>query len=206
MQRPRSIDPFLELIRLLRPQATLWGAIRACGSWAVSFRARRDLLFFRVDSGRCLLIRPNQEPLRLISGDFVLIRADTPFSVASDLQAKPLDSEKLVAAIRSTEMVVGQGVGGEVVIRGGRFVFGTANEDLLTGLLPSFIHVRAGKTGSRRTRTLLAMNEVESLDPGPGGNFVVARLMELLLVELVRGTHTSLNHCRRGCFEVYPIR
>ena len=60
--RPSAIDPFLDLIRLLRPQATLWGAIHASGRWAVGFRERHDLLFFRVDRGGCLLLESGKEP------------------------------------------------------------------------------------------------------------------------------------------------
>ena len=59
--RPGAIDPFLDLIRLLRPQATLWGAIRANGRWGVGFRERHDLLFFRVDRGQFLLLRTQQK-------------------------------------------------------------------------------------------------------------------------------------------------
>ncbi len=100
IDRPNAMDPFVDLIRLLRPQATLWGDIRARGRWAVSFRARHDLLFFRIDRGRCLLLRPGEEPRELAPRDFVLIRTTAPFAVGSDASTKPLDSEALVAAAR----------------------------------------------------------------------------------------------------------
>ena len=65
INRPEAIDPFLDLIRLLRPQATLWDAIRASGRWGVGFRERHDLLFFRVDCGQLLLLRANEKALIL---------------------------------------------------------------------------------------------------------------------------------------------
>jgi AraC-like DNA-binding protein len=184
--RPNAIDPFLDLIRLLRPQATLWGAIRASGRWAVGFRERHDLLFFRVDRGRCLLLRPKEEPLQLGPGDLLLIRTLTPFVLASDRQVEPVDSETLVATTRSTTMHVGLGKKEPATIRGGRFVFDTANEELLVPLLPPLMHVALSKTKSARVLALLSMNEAENDSPGPGSDFVVARLMELLLVELLR--------------------
>ena len=82
--RPNAIHPFLDLIRLLRPQATLWGAIRSPRPMGVGFRERHDLLFFRVDEGRCLLLRSDEEPLHVRSGDFLLIRTVAPFVLASD--------------------------------------------------------------------------------------------------------------------------
>ena len=196
--RPNPMDPFLDLIRLLRPEAMLWGAIHAGGRWGISFRARHDLLFFRVDRGTCLLRRPGEEALQLGPHDFVLIRAVTPFTVASDPKTEPVDSETLVTATRSTEMHVGTGDGEPVVIRGGRFVFDTVNEDLLMGLLPSVVHVASGEASSERAHALLAMNETESLAPGPGSDFVIARLMELLLVELLRSEALSAHSSQVG--------
>ncbi len=185
--RPNAIDPFLQLIHLLRPQATLWGAIRASGRWGVGFRERHDLLFFRVDRGKFLLLRSNEEPLQLDPGDFLLIRTIAPFVLASDRQVEPVDSETLIATTRSTTMRVGVGKTAPVTIRGGRFVFETANEDLLVNLLPPLVHVAVSSTNSTRILALLSMNEAESDAPAPASDFVVARLMELLLVELLRG-------------------
>ena len=180
------MEPLLDLVRLLRPQKTLWGTIRASGRWGVGFPARHDLLFFQVDRGTCQMLRPDAAPRHLIPGDFVLVRASTPLTLASDPATKPVDSWARVATTRSTELRVGEGRGKNVVVRGGRFVFGTANEKLLTGLLPSLVHVVSRGVRSERVRTLLALNEVESRVPGRGSAFMVARSMELLLVELLR--------------------
>ena len=199
--RPNAIDPFLDLIRLLRPQATLWGAIRATGRWGVGFRERHDLLFFRVDRGRCLLLRSNEEPISLDTGDFFLIRTIAPFVLASDRQVKPVDSENLVATTRSTTMRVGVGDTEPVSIRGGRFVFEAANEELLVQLLPPLVHIALNKTASARILALLSMNEAENGAPGPGSDFVVAHLMELLLVELLRGEALIAQPAKAGLLQ-----
>ena len=193
-----SIDPLLEVIRLLRPQATLWGDIQATGRWAVGFRERHDLLFFRVDRGSCLLLQSQRKPVNLAPGDFVLIRTIAPFALASDQQTEPVDSETLVATTRSTTMRVGIGKAEATTIRGGRFVFDTTNEELLMQLLPPFLHVASREAMSARTRALLAMNEEENNAPGPGSEFVVARLMEVLLVELLRREAVDIQPIKTG--------
>ena len=199
--RPSAIDPFLDLIRLLRPQATLWGAIGANGRWGVGFRERHDLLFFRVDCGQFLLLRTAEDPLHLGPGDFLLIRTIAPFVLASDRQVEPADSETLVATTHSTTMHVGQGKTEPVTIRGGRFVFNTANEELLVDLLPPLVHVAVSKTKSARILALLSMNEAENDAPGPGSDFIVARLMELLLVELLRGEPPVAQQTKAGMIQ-----
>lgn len=180
------MDPFLDLIHLLRPQATLWAGIEGIGRWGVSFRKRDDLLFCWVQRGKCQLIRPDVAPVHLEPYDFVLVRTSTPFTLTSDPATEPVDSETAVALTKDTGLKLGEGTHSPVTLRGGRFVFDTANEDLLTGLLPALVHVVAGDTSSWRVRSLLEMNETESLQPGPGSKFIIARLTELILVEILR--------------------
>lgn len=180
------MDPFLDLVRLLRPRATLWGGIEGIGRWGVSFRQRNDLLFCWVERGECLLTRPLAAPVRLRSDDFVLIRSVAPFTLTTDPTVEPVDSEAMVAATMKTALKLGERGGAAVTLRGGRFVFDTANEDLLTGLLPPLVHVAAGETSSWRVRSLLKMNETETLNPGPGAALIIAGLMELILVEILR--------------------
>ncbi len=97
-----------------------------------------------------------------------------------------MDSWALVASTRSRHMRVGD-IGGEpALIRGGRFVFDAGSEHLLASLLPPLLHVASGSAASDHVRALLAMIEAESHDSGPVSEFVVVRLMELLLVGLLR--------------------
>lgn len=180
------MDPLVDLIRLLRPSATLWGGIRAAGSWGVSFNQREDLLFCWLETGECQLTRPDAPPLHLKTNDFVLIRTVTAFALVSDVGSTTLESDTLVAATRQTTIELGEGGAPGVVLHAGRFVFDTANEELLSGLLPSLIHVAATDATSPRLRSLLAMNLHEALEPRPGGAFVVGRLMELILIEILR--------------------
>lgn len=193
------MDPFLELIRLLRPQATLWGGgIEASGRWGVSFPKRDDLLFCWVQRGGCLLVCSFGDPLQLQTDDFVLVRTSESFTLTSDVSLAPVDSAIAVANARDRALKLGEGSDSPVTLRGGRFVFDTANEGLLTGLLPSLVRVAAEDISSWRVRSLLKMNETESLRPGPGSEFVVGRLMELILVEILRGESLETGAAASG--------
>jgi AraC-like DNA-binding protein len=88
-----------------------------------------------------------------------------------------------------------------VIIHGGRFVFDTANEQLLVDLLPPLLHVAVSKTKSTRILALLSMNEAENDAPGPASDFVVTRLMELLLVELLRGEALLAQEAKGGMLQ-----
>ncbi|MDE1161410.1 MAG: AraC family transcriptional regulator [Acidobacteriaceae bacterium] len=191
------MDPFLDLIQLLRPAATLFTRVEATGSWGLAFHQRDDLLFCWVERGECLLTRPGEETLSLRTDDFVLIRTSTPFALVSDLHANPTDSETVLARAAAIA-TLGNKPSPEVILRGGKFLFDSANEALLTGLLPQVLHLSADTLASERVRTLLRMNEAESTVPGPGSDFVITRLMELLLVELLRGRATPAESMQPG--------
>lgn len=164
----------------------LTAGIHAAGQWGVSFRQRDDVLFCWVEEGECLLVREYAKPLHLRPGDFVLIRTTTPFTLTSDLSVEPEDSETIVATTNDPVLRLGRGSGPAAVLRGGRFVFDTTNEQLLTGLLPSLIHVASDDTSSWRVQSLLKLNETESTRPGSGSEFIITRLMEVIFVEILR--------------------
>ena len=112
-----------------------------------------------------------------------------------------MDSETLVATTRSTTMRVGSGKTKPVTVRGGRFVFNASNEELLVNLLPPLLHVALSETTSPRILALLSMNEAENNAPGPGSDFIVARLMELLLVELLRSDASVAQPTKIGMLQ-----
>jgi hypothetical protein len=181
------MDPLLDFIRLLRPRAALLGGgLDAFGEWGLSFRKRDDLLFCWIEQGECQLIRPHCAPLLVRQGDFVLIRTVTPLTLASEASVDPVDSEMAVAAARNVRLKLGEGSDRPVTLHAGKFAFDMANEDLLAGLLPPLVHIAAGDTSLGRVRTLLAMNEAEARKPGPASEFIIVRLVELILVEILR--------------------
>jgi AraC-like DNA-binding protein len=181
------MDPLLDLIRLLRPRAALFGAgLDASGRWGLSFRKRDDLLFCWIERGECQLLRPGHAPVLLRQGDFALVYTSTPFALASDASAACIDSEKAVAATKKVRLKLGEGKEQPVILHAGKFLMAEVNVHLLTDLLPPLIHIEAGDASLARVRLLLTMNETEARQPGRASEFIIVRLIELVLVEILR--------------------
>ena len=70
---------------------------------------------------------------------------------------------------------------------GGSFLFDSADPGLLVSLLPRVVHVR----DSIRLSQLVQMMGEESAAQEPGSEFVMSRLVELLLVEGMRSASTG---------------
>jgi AraC-like DNA-binding protein len=193
------LDPLLDLIGLLRPRAALFGAgVDAFGDWRLDFRKRDDLLFCWVEQGEFQLIRPGAEPLSMQAGDFALIHTSTPFTLASDEFVEPVDSETAVAATRKVRLRLGCGSERPVTLQAGKFLLEKANEALLTGLFPPVTRIAAADSSLARVRTLLAMNEAETRRPGPASEFVIMRLVELILIEILRAHPWRIAEESRG--------
>ncbi len=145
-----------------------------------------------------MMFRADAEPLSIAAHELVIVRTSVPTIIASDPDTSPIDSWALIASTRTRTMQVGDGDEASVSIHGGRFVFDTESEALLTGSLPALMHVVPGEVSSDRVRMLLALNQSESAAPGPGSEFVVGRLVELLLVELLRSKEGIAQTPRTG--------
>jgi AraC-like DNA-binding protein len=184
------MDPLQDLMRLLRPKAALFGAgLDSFGDWGLAFRKRDDLLFCWVERGECLLIRSGCEPVAVRQGDFVLIYTSTPFILASDVSVIPVDSETL-GRVRLT---LGSGMERPVTLHAGKFLLEKANEHLLAGLFPPVIHIAADDKSLGTVRALLTMNERVARHPGPASEFVIVRLVELTLIEILRSMPSRID-------------
>lgn len=193
------MDFLLDLIRVLRPRAALFGAgLDAFGRWGLAFRKRDDLLFCWIERGQCQLLRPGCEPVCIRQGDFALICTSMPFTLASDASVEAIDSEAAVSTSGKVRLQLGQGSEHPVTLHAGKFVLSKANEGLLAGLLPALIHLRADDPSLGRVRALLTMNEAEAREPGAASEFVIVRLVELILVEILRSASAQSDSSQSG--------
>lgn len=193
------MDPLLDVIGLLKPRAALFGAgLDATGAWGLAFHKRDDLLFCWIESGTCLLLRPDSAPVAMAQGDFALIYTSTPFTLASDASVVALDSEAPSAPAANGRRTLGSGVDRPVTLHAGKFLMNKANRHLLLGLLPQLIHIPSTDASLGRVRTLLSMNEMEARTPGPASAFIVARLVELIFVEILRTGRARVGQACAG--------
>ena len=86
----------------------------------------------------------------------------------------------------SGRLQLGSGAARPVTLHAGKFILERANETLLAGLFPTLIHIAAGDRSLGPVRTLLEMNEREARHPGAASEFVIVRLVELVLIEILR--------------------
>ncbi len=179
------MDPLSDVLALLKVQ-TYWSAgFDFGGDWALAFGPHEGIKFYAVISGECWLAMDGvPEPVRIATGDCLLLPRGRPFKVARDLAFEPIDP---------TTTFTGGETGGVTVYKGGGNLFGVAGEialtggqaEVLLGMLPPIVHIRKEADKAVLHWCLERMRQ-ELRHPQPGSVIVGQQLATLLLVQILR--------------------
>lgn len=181
-------DPLSQVIALLRPQAVFAKGISGAGRWGVRYAAFGQPSFCVVLEGQCRLAVDGEAPVALAAGDFVLLPATPAFTLSGFEPVTPRLIDPQVAASFADEVRHGTQDGpADARLLGGYFLFDTPDAALLLSLLPRMIHIR----GVPRLTTLVRLVAEEAGADSAGRDLVLARLVEILLIEALRAARSQ---------------
>jgi len=177
-------DPLSEIITLLQPRTVFAKRISGAGRWGVRYSRFDQPSFAAVLEGSCRLAVDGHRPLTLEAGDFLLLPATPGFTMSG---FEPVQPERIDPKLLSTPSgEVRHGTRGgrpDVRLLGGYFVFDSPDQSLLVSLLPGLLHVR----GVERLTTFVGLVAEEASERRAGRELVLKRLLEILLIEALRG-------------------
>lgn len=178
-------DPLSDVVRLLHPKAVFANLISGKGRWAVRYAAYGQPGFCIVLEGSAVLAVDGHPPIAIGAGDFVLLPTTPAFTLSGVLPAPPVFIDPQVVPGGQGELRHGeQGGAPDMLALGGAFLFDSANAGLLVSLLPAVVHVQ----GAGRLMHLVRMVGEEYQDRKPGNDYMLSRLVQMLLVEAMRWT------------------
>ena len=183
------VDPLTQLVELLRPRALLWKQMVGRGDWAWRFPADGGVVFGRVVSGYCRFQLPGAAEQSLEPGDCLLLTEPPAWTLrggAGDAAVVALE-DLLPADTPSPEPVRCEDDPDQVRVIGGHFEFDSVNKELLMAFLSPVVHIRSRDSGDGgRLTGVLAMIDAEASATRPGQVAVLSRLLEIVLIELMR--------------------
>jgi len=181
-------DPLAEVVSLLKPGVRVTKVVAGAGRWDVRRAETGQPTYCIVLDGRCRLAIEGSPELVLEPGDFVLIPATWHFVMSSMEAPQPHEADLPPVAQGPGEFRLGAQDGApDVRFIIGHCVFDSPDAALLVSLLPRFVHVR----GEARLATLAQLVGDESRHQRPAREVVMARLLEVLLIEALRSTSDS---------------
>ncbi len=183
-ESPAMTDPLAEVVTLLQPAARFSKHVVGAGRWRIRRSDAGQPFYCAVLEGGCRLALDGHEPIELQAGDFVLVPAAfgvTMSSLEPPAGAVTLDSMPVALGEGLFRIGAPQGPT-DLRILAGHCSFGSPDAALLVSLLPQFVHVR----GEQRLATLVQFVREESHAQRPAREVVLARLLEVLLIEALR--------------------
>jgi AraC-like DNA-binding protein len=176
------MDPFSDVIALLRPTTAVAKPISGRGDWGVRYAAHKAPGFAIVLEGACWVSFEGGEPFQFKKGDFLLLPSTPSFTLGCRPGAKCELKDPIDAPVRHGE----QEGEPDFVALGGSFRMEPVNAALLLSFLPSIIHIPASEGRASRLHKLIDLITEECASDEPGKEMLLQRLLEILLVEALR--------------------
>jgi AraC-like DNA-binding protein len=176
------VDPLAEVVTLLQPSAPFSKLVSARGPWRVRRSEAGEVFYCLILDGVCRLAAAGHEPIALQKGDFALVPSASDFT-ASSLEPAAEDTRPVARPGGEFRLGVQRGPP-DVRMLIGHCTFGSPDAALLVSLLPRLVHLR----DPRRLGTLVELLREESRERRPARDVILARLLEVLLIEALRST------------------
>lgn len=201
-QLPPPADPLSETLHLLRLTGTLYCRAELTAPWGIDIPPLAGFMTIQiVTSGDCWLDVDGAEPLRLRRGSLTLIPHGTRHRIRSDRRT---DTEPLfdlpVEKISERYEIMRYGGGGAFThVTYGVMRFDHVAAQRLTDQLPNVIHIDGWneEDGSWLQSTLRFIAR-EASTPRPGGETVITRLADILVIQAIRSWLDSAPEADRG--------
>ena len=186
----KSVDPLGEALHLLRMNGMFYSRSEVTAPFGVELPPGSPFLLFHVViSGRGWLEIEGSNPQLLQTGDFVLVPHGNGHKVVSEPGASTFNMYEVPRQRISEryELIVHDG-GGEptsMICVAVRFDHPAAHQ--LIQLLPSFIHIETWRsTHFEWIQSTLRLMAAEAKALRPGGETVITRLADILVIQAIR--------------------
>jgi AraC-like DNA-binding protein len=184
------VDPLSSIVTLLQPKAAFSKVVHAAGTWRIRREEIDNPFYCVVLEGGCEFTVKGDVPIYLTAGDFILVPEAHGFTVAS-IPPPALDKADSVPVKTTinTYFVGEEASESNAHLLIGHCQFEAPDSKILVSLLPKLVHIRE----ATRLTTLVELVIEESLVRRPGRDFVLARLLEVLLIEAFRAKMETPN-------------
>lgn len=199
---PASGDPLAETLHLLRLTGTLYCRSELSAPWGIAVPRLEDVMTFMVVmSGAAWLEIDGEEPVLLEPGSLTLLPHGVEHRLRSDLsiRATPL-FDLPVERISDRYEMLHHGGGGAVT----RAMYGVVRLDhvaaqMLISQLPKMLTVNAvNDDPGGWLQTTMQFVAREARDMKPGGETVITRLADILIIQAIRSWLEQAPAAQRG--------
>jgi AraC-like DNA-binding protein len=195
------VDPLGRVLHLLRMNGAFYCRSELTAPWGLSLPPLPGYLWFHVlIAGTARLETHDSEPAQLATGELALVPRGTGHVLRSEHGAPAPDILSLEREhIGDRYEVLRHGGGGSptALVCGAVRLEHPAGRDLVRAL-PAIILVGAGAPGDEWIQTSLRLLAAEARQPRPGGEAVITRLADIIVIQALRAWIESDPAARTG--------
>lgn len=184
MDLTRSPDVLGQMLERSRLRGQLYCRTVARAPWGLRFPARPEAALHLVMAGTCLLIQGGERVV-LGPGDVVLLPRGDGHVMADSARSPRRDLTEWLGGWRGGPMRLG-GDGLETVVLCGFFASDAPVAHPVLRLLPERVHLRGADEAARALGPTVSLIEREYERGERGATVVLSRLLDVLLVQLLR--------------------
>ena len=197
----RSVDPLGEALHALRLSGTFFCRSELSAPWGIDLPPMPDSLMFHiVTEGSAWVTFANGERFQMETGDFALVPQGRGHAIVDAPETRAInlfDYDRPLLSPRYELLEIDGGGAPTGLICGVGSVKDPAARRMV-GLLPKFIPMKAATPGNEwlRGSVQIMMQEARSL--GPGGDAVITRFSDILVVQAIRHWLQTDPHAQTG--------
>ena len=181
-QPPDVLGQILERSRL---NGQLYCRTVARAPWGLRFPARPQVALHLCVAGTCLLFQ-GAERIAVGPGDVVLLPHGDGHAMADSPRSPRRPLTDWLAGLEGTRRRLGGGDGLEVVMLCGFYASASPMMHPVLRLLPARVHLRGAEEAARALGPTVSLLDRESERGERGGSVIVSRLLDVLLVQILR--------------------
>jgi AraC-like DNA-binding protein len=198
----KSGDPLGETLHSFRLEGVIYARSRLTAPWGVEMPpVPRCLMFHIVTAGECRLEFEDADPAVLRPGEFALMPRGEGHVIKHEEGARTENYFDLpIERVSERYEVIDYGGGGDetTLICGAVRLEHPAARDLVE-LLPSLIHIKTWNTPHAEwMHSTLRLMAAEASSRQPGGETIVTRLADILVIQAIRAWLVEHPESRRG--------
>lgn len=201
-QPPPLSDPLGEVLHMLRLTGTLYCRAEMSAPWGILMpELVESMMFVIVTSGRAFVVMEGEEPIQIPQGSMVLLPHGQSYRLLSgpEVEAEPL-FDIPVEKIGERYEIMRHGGGGEITrATAGVVQFDHVAAKRLVSLLPPVLRLDAwGEDAGVWLQSTLALIGREASAMRPGGETVMTRLADILVIQAIRSWLDSAPEANHG--------
>ncbi len=176
-------DPLTDIVALLNPKPSHSKLVEGTGTWRIVREAGGEAFFCAVLAGECLININGEGPQLLVAGDFLLIPAAYSLENTNTGLERTSDITMPTMIANNHVRIGSPNAKPDLLMHLGHCDFDTQDKQLILSLLPKEILIKE----QPRFIALFELLLDESKARRPGREVVLVQLLQLLLIESLRG-------------------